>query len=143
MTKPGDRHAMPTSWMPNPSLPNAGRAVAAPDPVRVFLDKSSFRGRWRATATSGEPGSFFTIILGAELPGAFREALGGEDFAAVWAADLVGLRLAGRCVVVVEALVFGVPETAAEVRGTEGDEAGAAAVPVVVDELLPAGANSA
>lgn len=44
---------------------------------------------------------------------------------------------------VVEALVFGVPETAAEVRGTEGDEAGAAAVPVVVDELLPAGANSA
>lgn len=41
--------------------------------------------------------------------------------------------------------MFGVPETAAEVRGTEGDEAGIAAVPVIVEEGLVAlaGANSA
>lgn len=47
VTKPGDKHAIPTSWIPSPSLPSAGRAVAAPDPVRGFLelDRSSFRGR--------------------------------------------------------------------------------------------------
>lgn len=58
----------------------------------------------------------------------------------------MGLRLAGRCVAEIEALVFGVPETATKVRGTEGDEAGTAAVPGVIEELpaaLVAGANSA
>lgn len=63
----------------------------------------------------------------------------------------MGLRLVGRCVIEVEAL-FGVPETAAEVRGTEGEEAGAAAIPVAVafaiavEEVpaaLEAGASSA
>lgn len=46
----------------------------------------------------------------------------------------------------IEALAFGVPETAVKVRGTEGDEAGTAAVPGVIEELpaaLVAGANSA
>lgn len=72
VTKPGDKQANPTSWIPSPSLaPNAGRAVAAPEPVIVFLDKSNFRGRCRVVGRTGDPGSFFTIILGAEPPETF------------------------------------------------------------------------
>ena len=72
----------------------------------VFLERSSFRGRWRAAGNSGDPGSFLTIILGgapalrelfrgllvSELIGRRDElgisdlgviayALGGDDFA--------------------------------------------------------------
>ncbi len=36
----------------------------------VFLERSSFLGRWRAVCRPGEPGSFLTIIFGAV---AFRE----------------------------------------------------------------------
>lgn len=73
---------------------------------------------------SGEPGSFFTNILGAELAEAFREALGGEDFPVCFANDLVGLRLWDRgCVWLLE-LAFGVAEGAVVVdaRWAAGDE---------------------
>lgn len=59
----------------------------------------------------------------------------------------MGLRLVVRCDVEVQVLAFGVPEIAAKVRGTEGDETGAAAVPVIIEDVVPAalvaGANSA
>lgn len=80
MTKPGDKQASPTSWIPSPSLaPSAGRAVAAPEPVIAFLDRSNFRGRCRVVEITGEPGSFFTIILGPAPLETFLVALGGED----------------------------------------------------------------
>jgi hypothetical protein len=52
--------------MPNPSLAVNGRAVCGVLPVVdiVFLDRSSLRGRWRAVGSSGDPGSFLTIIRG-------------------------------------------------------------------------------
>lgn len=70
VTKPGDRHAIPTSRTLSPSRPTAGRAVCGP--ARVFFDRSSFLGRCLAGA-SGDGGSFLTKILG-------LEALGGEAF---------------------------------------------------------------
>jgi hypothetical protein len=68
-TKPGDRHAMPTSWMTRPSLAVMGRPVAG-ETTFVFLERSSFLGRWRAVCIPGEPGSFLTMIFG---PPAFRD----------------------------------------------------------------------
>lgn len=64
--------------MPRPSRAVSGRAVPGAPPLALApLDRSSRRGRWRGVG-SGELGSFLTTILGG---GAFREALGGEDFA--------------------------------------------------------------
>ncbi len=85
VTKPGERHARPTSWMPRPSLAVRGRAVpgvvefAAPP-----LDKSSLLGRCRGVG-SGEPGSFFTMIFGG---GAARRDLDRQDWLAMLLARL-------------------------------------------------------
>lgn len=71
--KPGDRQARPTSWMPSapPSLAVSGLPVAG-DVLFTFLDRSNRRGRWRDEVdSSGEPGSFLTMILGG--PPALRE----------------------------------------------------------------------
>lgn len=78
MTNPGDKQARPTSWIPSPSLDVNGRAVCGVLPVvdMVFLDRSSFRGRWRVAGSSGDPGSFFTMILGGGA--AFRELFVGN-----------------------------------------------------------------
>ena len=65
-TKPGDRHAMPTSWITRPSRAVIGRPVAG-DTTFVFLDRSSFLGRCLAVCMPGEPGSFLTMIFGREL----------------------------------------------------------------------------
>lgn len=73
MEKPGERQARPTSCMPMPALSRA--AVKGLPEVRVVmgplagmalpLDRSSFCGRWREVASSGEAtGSFLTMILG-------------------------------------------------------------------------------
>lgn len=85
VTKPGDRQAMPTSLIPSPLVSRAvsGRAEpGTPLLVDVFLERSSLLGRCLAVGgggggggcccTSGEPGSFLTMILGAEPP-ALRE----------------------------------------------------------------------
>lgn len=65
VTKPGERQAKPTSWICSPSRAVKGRAVAGEPELGAFLDKSSLRGRCRFVGScSGEPGSFFTIILG-------------------------------------------------------------------------------
>lgn len=81
--------------MPSPSRAVSGRAVpGVAAPVLVFLDRSSFLGRWRAVVRSGELGSFFTIILGG--PPAFRDALGGEDLCALVAPAPRGLPLPDR-----------------------------------------------
>lgn len=45
VTKPGDRQARPTSWMPRPSLAVRGRPVAGETMFVVFLERSSFLGR--------------------------------------------------------------------------------------------------
>lgn len=133
MTKPGDRQASPTSCIASPSLPpSAGRAVAAPEPARVFLDRSSLRGRCRVVGISGDPGSFFTIILNPELFETFRRALGGEDFC-----SCVGLWLDERWVG--ETLVAMVCGCA--VRGTKGDDAAAGGK--VLAGAPVAGVNSA
>lgn len=72
VTKPGERHANPTSWIPSPllsaPLPVNWLADGLPVPglaLEVFFVRSSFRGLWREDAViSGEDGSFLTIILG-------------------------------------------------------------------------------
>lgn len=65
VTKPGDRQAIPTSWIPKPSRAVSGRADPGWfDLVFVFLDRSSLRGLGRVLDITGEAGSFFTIILG-------------------------------------------------------------------------------
>lgn len=95
VTNPGDRQARPTSWMPSPSLAVRGPLAVAgllPEAELEFLERSSFLGRWRGACKSGEPGSFFTMILGA--PPAFREAL-GDDFVVAAGAPL-GLPLPER-----------------------------------------------
>ncbi len=68
-TKPGDRQAMPTSWITSPSRAVSGRPVAG-DTMLVFLERSSFLGRCLAVCRPGEPGSFLTMILG---PAAVRD----------------------------------------------------------------------
>lgn len=75
VTKPGERQAMPTSWMPRPSRAVNGRAVCGWFDLGVFLERSSLRGRGRELGMLGDAGSFLTIILG----GPPRDALGGDD----------------------------------------------------------------
>lgn len=79
VTNPGDKQARPTSWMPSPSLDVSGRAVWGVLPVveMVFFDRSSFLGRWRDVGSSGDPGSFLTMILGGGP--AFRELCAGKE----------------------------------------------------------------
>jgi hypothetical protein len=79
VTKPGDRQAIPTSWIARPSRAVIGRAEAGWLDLGVFLDKSSLRGRGRVLVILGEAGSFLTIILGGAP--AEREALEGDDLA--------------------------------------------------------------
>lgn len=64
VTKPGDRHAIPTSWIPRPSRAVIGRAEAGWFDLSVFFDRSSLRGRGRVLVMPGEAGSFLTTILG-------------------------------------------------------------------------------
>jgi hypothetical protein len=72
VTNPGDRQAIPTSWIPKPSLAVSGRAEAGvDDPVFVFLERSSLLGLCLVVGSSGDPGSFFTMIFGG--PAAFLE----------------------------------------------------------------------
>ena len=107
VTKPGDRHARPTSWIPRPPSPravNGPRAVPGPPPVLLFFERSSFLGLWRAVSRLGELGSFFTMIFGG--PPAFLAALGGEDLCALVAPTPRGLPLPER-----EVGAFGVPDT--------------------------------
>lgn len=47
VTKPGERHANPTSWMPSPSLAVKGRPVAGPAALDPPLDRSNLPGRLR------------------------------------------------------------------------------------------------
>lgn len=69
VTNPGDRQAMPTSWMPRPSRAVNGRAVAGWfDFVFVFLERSSLLGRGRVLVITGDAGSFLTKILGGAPP---------------------------------------------------------------------------
>jgi len=56
-----------------PSRAVRGRAVAGDTILVVFLERSSFLGRWRPAGMSGDSGSFLTRIFGAE---AFRELYG-------------------------------------------------------------------
>jgi hypothetical protein len=67
------------------------------------LDRSSFRGLWRAVSRLGELGSFLTMIFGG--PPAFLAALGGEDLWALVAPTPRGLPLPER-----EAGAFGVAD---------------------------------
>jgi hypothetical protein len=65
VTNPGDRQAMPTSWMPKLSRADMGTAEAGLLALeRVFLDKSNRRGRGFIFDSVGDPGSFLTIIFG-------------------------------------------------------------------------------
>lgn len=68
VTNPGERHASPMSVTPSPeSIPLDVKPPAEGLALLwdVFLERSSFRGRWREVGRSGEEGgSFFTIILG-------------------------------------------------------------------------------
>lgn len=79
VTKPGDRQAIPTSWIARPSRAVMGRAEVGWLDLSVFLDRSSLRGRGRVWVMLGEPGSFLTKILGGAP--ADREALEGDDLA--------------------------------------------------------------
>jgi len=79
VTNPGERHASPISVTPNPESipldvkpPAEGLVLLGPR----FFERSSFRGRWREVARSGEDGSFFTIICGGA---AFRDLQDGGD----------------------------------------------------------------
>lgn len=63
--KPGERQAIPTSWMPKLSRADMGTAEAgllAFD--NVFFDRSNRRGRGFMFESVGDPGSFLTMILG-------------------------------------------------------------------------------
>jgi hypothetical protein len=68
VAKPGDRQAIPISWMCRPAdsreVRGAGRAVWGPREVAILDDRSSRLGRGRAVDKAGEPGSFFTLING-------------------------------------------------------------------------------
>ncbi len=64
VTKPGDRQARPTSWIPRPSLAVKGRAEAGELLLSVFLERSSLRGLGRVLLSVGEPGSFLMTTLG-------------------------------------------------------------------------------
>lgn len=118
VTKPGERHAKPTSWIPSAPL---SLEVSGPVPLEVefaalelFLERSSFRGRCRDVGRPGDVGSFLTIILGGTP---FRRAV-GELFDA---AGPLGLPLPDLC-----ACRFGVAEADTRVsRGEELDADGA------------------
>lgn len=65
---PGERHAMPTSWIVA-RLPLAVRGVAAalgPEETLGAFERLSFAGRWR-DGGPGEVGSFLTMILGSSV----------------------------------------------------------------------------
>lgn len=111
VTKPGERQAMPTSWMPRLSRADMGTAEAGTlEEAFVFLERSSFRGRGRVFDRVGDPGSFLTTILGclesarlrrefmsAEAQGETRRGLAyaplGEDLAAADCPEVLGLML--------------------------------------------------
>lgn len=59
----------------------------------VFLERSSFRGRWRAVGSSGEPGSFLTMILGGGP--AFRELLAEKQRVVSFSVQSANWRLLG------------------------------------------------
>lgn len=113
VTKPGERHAIPTSWIPRPSRAVIGRAEAGWFDLSVFFERSSLRGRGRVLVMPGEAGSFLTTILGGAPVD--REALGGEDLGPEPAA--LGLLLLDECAVAFDA------EGAAADRCAEGEMA--------------------
>ena len=76
VTKPGDRHARPTSWIARPPV---SRDVSGAVPfwfefaaLELFFERSSLRGLCRDVGRPGDAGSFFTMIFG----GAFRRLFG-------------------------------------------------------------------
>lgn len=74
VAKPGERQAKPTSCMASPADSREvkgaeGRPVCGPPRLFDMLDERSSRlGRGRDDGGAGEPGSFFTLIMGGAPP---------------------------------------------------------------------------
>lgn len=117
---------MPTSWIPRPSRAVNGRAVPGPPEFLLeFWDKSSFLGLGRELGILGEPGSFFTMILG-WTPTA-RDGPEGEDLAPETPPAL-GLLLPGRCAAELAGPALAEAEAEVVVLCAEGETEAEAAV---------------